>query len=156
MNARKTRDLPARLENVRRRFAEWRKAHRARSPLASSLWAAAVKMAGRYGLNRTARALRVDYYSLKKRTEQRSADRDRPALDGAGTLLPWSAAPAGTCRELSAANAFVELSPSLPAAGCDCTLELEDADGSRMRVHLKTAAPPDLTALCRSFRNPTL
>jgi hypothetical protein len=33
-------------------------------------------------------------------------------------------------------------------------LELEDPAGSKMRVHLKAATPPDLTALCRSFWNP--
>ena len=76
MNARKTRALPVSLENVQRRFTEWRRTHRARSPLASSLWVAAVKMAGKYGLNCTARALRVDYYSLKKRMEQRSTPRE--------------------------------------------------------------------------------
>jgi hypothetical protein len=56
---------------------------------------------------------------------------------------------------------FVELSHAaepgfgaVPPGVCDCTLELEDTAGSKMRVHLKTATPPDLTALCRSFWNP--
>ena len=42
----------------------------------------------------------------------------------------------------------------VPPGACDCTLELEDTAGSKMRVHLKAATPPDLTALCRSFWNP--
>jgi hypothetical protein len=136
MNARKTGDLPARLENVRRRFAEWRKTHRARSRLPSSLWAAAVKMADKYGLHRTARALPVEYYSLKKRVKQ------------------WSARARGTRRSRPLA-AFVELPPSPLVGACDCILEMEDAAGVKMRCQVKTTAPPDLAVLCRSFRAPT-
>jgi hypothetical protein len=88
-------------------------------------------MAGIYGLHRTARALPVEYYSLKKHIE-------------------LAAAPEGHRR----ATAFIELPPSMPIESCGVTLELEDADGSKMRVDLKAAASPDLAALCRSFWNP--
>ena len=93
MNTRQTRDLPASLEGVQQRFVHWRTTHKARSRIPDSLWTAAVKMAGRYGLHRTARALRVEYYSLKKRVEQQSAAARRR-------------------RESSPMAAFVELSPS--------------------------------------------
>ncbi len=69
MRARPTRDLPARLEGVRRRFERWRGTHQARTRIPDRLWAAAVKVAGMYGIHRAAKALRVDYYSLKKRVE---------------------------------------------------------------------------------------
>ena len=53
---------------------------------------------------------------------------------------------------------FVELAlrrHGLPAVGhCECTLELENAGGAKMRVHLKGIATPDLAALSRSFWNP--
>jgi hypothetical protein len=142
MNTRQTRDLPAPLDSVRQRFVQWRTTHKARSRIPDTLWTAAVRMAGTYGLHRTARALRVEYYSLKKRVEQHS-----DAVQGR--------------RESGPMATFVELSPpadhgfaAAPAGACDCTLELEDTDGSKMRVHLKAAAAPDLTALCRSFWNP--
>ena len=142
MSTRQTRELPARLEGVRRRFVQWRTTHKARSRIPDSLWAAAARMAGTYGLHRTARALRVEYYSLKKRVEQHS-----DAVQGR--------------RESGPMATFVELSPpadhgfaAVPAGACDCTLELEDAGGSKMRVHLKAATSPDLAALCRSFWNP--
>jgi hypothetical protein len=144
MNSRKPQDLPAPLERVQRRFQQWRKLQKARARIPDSLWDAAVKMAGKYGLCRTARALPVEYYSLKKRIEQQSIDQGTSPLRVQGI------------REVSAAASFVEWSPALHAGPCDCTLELEDADGSKMRVHLKTAAAPDLAALCRSFRNPAL
>lgn len=142
MSTRQSRDLPGPLEGVRRRFVQWRTTHRARSRIPDTLWTAAVKMAGRYGLYRTARALRVEYYSLKKHVEQHS------------DMVPGR-------RESGPMATFVELSPpadrdlaAMPAGACACTLELEDADGSKMRVHLKTATPPDLATLCRSFWNP--
>jgi hypothetical protein len=99
------------------------------------LWTAAVKVAGAYGIHRTCRALRLDYYSLKERVEQRSA----PAADPA---------------ESTVAAPFLELAPSAFAGSCECTLELEDATGSKMRVCLKGVATPDLAAISRSFWNP--
>ena len=82
MDTKRTRDLPARLEGLRRRFEHWRRTHRARSRIPDSLWAAAVKMAGMYGLHRTARALRLDYYALKKRVRNRSGCRRQSGREG--------------------------------------------------------------------------
>jgi len=131
VNTRTTDTLPRSLEVVRRRFEKWRRTRQAGSRIPKLLWTAAVKMAGIYGLHRTARALPVEYYSLKKHIE-------------------LAAAPEGHRR----ATAFIELPPSMPIESCGVTLELEDADGSKMRVDLKAAASPDLAALCRSFWNP--
>ena len=133
MRTRKTDDLPARLEGVRRRFEGWRRTRKVRSCIPGPLWAAAVKAAGTYGIHRTAKALRVDYYALKKRVEEMPA--------GTDSKLPAGAVGA----------AFLELPP--PAwLGCgECTLELEDAGGAKLRVHLKGFAAPDLAALSRSF-----
>ena len=132
MNAEITPALPPPLEAVRRQFAEWRKTHTLRSRIPEALWTAAAKVAGTYGLHRTARALPVEYYSLKKRVERRSAAARKRHKPG----------PAAD---------FVELPPPAPTGACDCTLELEDAAGSKMRVHLRAATPPDLAALGRSF-----
>ena len=51
-------------------------------------------------------------------------------------------------------KAFWELPLPASAGDCECTLELEDAAGAKMRVHLKGVATPDLAALSRSFWNP--
>ena len=142
MDTGKTRELPARLEGLRRRFERWRRARKVRSHIPDSLWARAVTMAGAYGMNRTARALRIDYYSLRKRVEEKAA-----------------AAP--DVPEGGAVATFLELAPpadhgfaAVPAGSCECSLELEDAAGAKMRVHLKGVAAPDLAALSRSFWNP--
>jgi hypothetical protein len=128
MSRRATRNLPAGLERVRQRFEHWRRTHRERARISDSLWAAAVKAARSHGICRTAKALRVDYYSLKQRLEQSSA---------------------GT-QGLSQAN-FLELPPFTPASLGECTVEWEDAAGSTMRVHLRGFPAPDLAALGRSF-----
>jgi len=130
MSNRERRDLPADLERLRQRFERWRETHRTRSRISDSLWAAAAKLAARYGINRTARALRVDYYSLKERVAQASA--------GAAGLQQ------GT---------FLELPPPSTTGLGECTVEWEDVAGTKMRVHLKGFHAPDLVALGRSFWN---
>lgn len=127
----KTRGLPARLEGVRRRFEKWRRRRKTRARIPEPLWDAAVKMAVAYGLHRTAKTLSVNYYSLKKRVEKK------------GTVASESKA--------DAVAAFVELTPPVVAGSCECTVELDDAGGAKMRVHLKGIAAPDLAALSRSF-----
>ena len=142
MSTKRTCDLPARLENLRQQFERWRRTRKVRSRIPEPLWAAAVKSAAKYGIHRTAKALRLDYYSLKKRAEQKAA--------AAGTEQE----PAATASKLPATAAgatFLEL-PAAAWPGCgECTLELEDADGAKLRVHLKGFESPDLAALSRSF-----
>jgi hypothetical protein len=132
MSARKTTSkLPARLERTRQRFERWRETRKVRSGIPESLWTSAVKMATVYGINRTARVLRVNYYSLKERVE--------------------SEASSSGSSERSTPSSFVELVAPAIANICECLLELEDVAGAKMRIHLKGAEVPDLAALSRSF-----
>ena len=140
MTTKRTRDLPARLEGLRRRLVRWRRTRKGRTRIPEPLWAAAAKLAGKYRIHRTAKALRLDYYSLKKRGEQKAA--------AAGTVQE----PAATASNTPAAGAtFLELPAGAWAGSGECTLELEDADGAKLRVHLKGFEAPDLAALSRSF-----
>ena len=70
MGTRQAREVPLKLEGVRRRIEQWRRTRKVRSRIPGPLWAAAVRMAKSYGVNRTAQALRLDYYGLKKRVQQ--------------------------------------------------------------------------------------
>lgn len=137
MSTKRTCELPARLVSLRRRFEDWRRTRKVRSRIPEPLWDSAVKLADRYGLHRTAKALRVNYYALKERLEGVTASgvRDVPEGDGA-TFLELAAVPP---------------TRSIPTGSCECTLELEDTDGAKMRVHLSGVATPDLVALSRSF-----
>jgi hypothetical protein len=132
MSRRKTTaQLPARLEQTRQRFDRWRETRKVRSRIPESLWSSAVRMARTYGVNRTAQALRIDYYSLKERVEKKPSSSRR-------------------CQKNTAAT-FVELAAPAIASSCECLLELEDVAGAKMRIHLKGGEAPDLTALSRSF-----
>lgn len=62
----------SRLRGVQRRFEQWRRERKGRARIPEALWRAAVTMAEIYGVNRTATALRLDYYTLKKRLEAKA------------------------------------------------------------------------------------
>ena len=134
MHTRKAGRLPAGLESARRRFEHWRATRRRQGRIPESLWTAAVKLAQAHGVHRTARALSLGFDALKRRVEEQ----------GAADKGSASAANRTTFVELTAPR-------SLPAASGECLLELEKADGVKMRIHLKGVNTPDLTALSRSL-----
>ena len=160
------RELPARLEGMRRRFERWRRTRRRGARIPEALWASAVKAAGRYGIHRTARVLSVDYYALKRRVEGKPAVREqatrkqigkgRAARDRAlksrakgQSLVTIPTASMGT-----PGAAFLELPPPAWSGYGECSVELEGPSGAKMRVHLKGFPMPDLAALSRSFWKP--
>jgi hypothetical protein len=134
MDIEKTRKLPRRLEGVRRRIERWRQTRKFRSRIPDRLWAAAVQMARAYGVNRTAQTLRLDYYGLKKRVEQKTVG-------------------AANATEAKSTSRFVELAPFSSAGHCECSLELENVGGAKMRIQLKSITMPDLAAISQTFWN---
>ena len=116
--------LPKDLERARSRLQAWRRQEGGRIP--EPLWDLAVRLASQHGISRTATALGLDYYSLKKRVE-------------AVTSEPQSSGPA-----------FVELtSPVL--VGKQCRFELDNGSGATMRVQLVGYDAADIEALSRGF-----
>ena len=83
-------------------------------------------MAGQCGLNKTAKALHLDYYDLKKRLED-AANRNEST------------------------PSFIELSPFRSSPSPECIIELEARNGAKMKIHLKGVATPDLNALASTF-----
>ena len=134
MGTRKAGELPAGLEGARRRFERWRQTRKIGTRIPESLWASAVKVAGRYGISQTSSVLGVDYYSLKERLAQQA------------TAPP-------DVSDVSSVPTFVELAAPAQSVPGECILELEDAGGAKMRVHLKGFEAPDLAALTQSFRS---
>jgi hypothetical protein len=123
MRSRKNSQMPASLARVSQRFIAWRKARVRGERIPATLWISAAEVAAEHGLNLTARTLKLDYYSLKKRMH---------------------AAPGPE-------RSFVELPSSALSMSSECVIEWEDRSGCRMRVHIKGQAIPDLPALGRSF-----
>ena len=116
-----TQRQPSRLmltqvERVRRRFERWRRTRKKRSPIPERLWQAAVQVAGSYGVNKTARALGLDYYELKKRVKSGAG---APAVEKGGM------------------GSFVELVGVVPAVAGECVVEVESVSGTKLRVHLR-------------------
>lgn len=131
-------DLPARLAAIGRRFERWRQTRTGRSRIPADLWTSAVKAAGRYGLNPTARALGLDYKSLQRHVVAAAGPSEERAGDGG----PGPEAP----------TTFVELASSVGSAGLpECILELENAAGAKMRIHFKGVPVPDLAVLSQSL-----
>lgn len=120
------RELPLDLARAAGRFAQWRRSRVLGERIPEPLWSCAVDLAGRYGVSRTAAAIRVGFYELQKRVA-----RVRNGEQAASSM------------------AFVEL-PLAVAAG-ECLIEFENPSGSKMRVQLKGGQLPDLVALGRSF-----
>ncbi len=67
MKTRKITTSGSPFEQVQHRFDFWRKTRKRCSPIPETLWSSAVELAREHGLHRTARTLRLNYYSLKKR-----------------------------------------------------------------------------------------
>lgn len=138
MASRNQRELPADLARAQDRLAAWRRTKKPRSRIPESLWELAVKLAGKHGLNRTARTLKLDYYSLKKRLESAAVsgrDESDPATMGRGD---------------ESESAFVEL-PSTLAPVPECVIELED-DAGTLRVHLTGYHAADIATVGRGLR----
>ena len=55
--------------------------------------------------------------------------------------------------ETTVSAPFIELMAPTSAGLCHCTLELENTDGTKMRIQLHSAAMPDLAAISQSFWN---
>ena len=138
MAGKKANGTPAALERTQEQFERWRKTRRRGTRIPERLWSAAVKMAGQYGIHRTASTLGIDYYSLKKRAQPAKPRKAsyRRAAKCAGRKDP--------------APAFVELS-TVPGGAAECFIELEKASGAKMRLHLKGVAAPDVASLSRGL-----
>ena len=128
------------VEQVRRRFAEWRSTHAVRSRLPEELWAAAVELARRDGIDATARALDVDKPSLRKWAGRLNPARPQPARR--------KSQPKQKANDLPA---FVELLASGSGTARSCMVEVESPRGAKLRLELKGIQASELAELIRVF-----
>jgi hypothetical protein len=113
------------IDTVRSRFEEWRQTRKGKARIPDELWSAAIEVARREGINRTAAVLHLDGGKLKRRML-------------ASDSVPSRGAP----------PAFVELLNS--ARQPEYTLELEGRHG-KLRIHCKGATAADLVGLSRAL-----
>lgn len=119
------------IERLRQRLEAWRKNRKPRSRIPEQLWNAAAELARSYGVNKVARALHLDYYNLKER-------RDGIIRTDTGTAAGQSA------------SSFIELMSGRESQA-ECVIDLESANGAKMRIHFRGRVVPEATALCAEF-----
>ena len=114
------------LEAAKRRFNAWRRSHRWLGRIPNELWRMAAETAAVHGVEATAARLLVDPARLKQ-------------------WLPV-VQPAEAAAD---APQFLEFPPLVVAATAECTLELEDTSGRKLRILLKGPATTQAVALGR-------
>ncbi len=124
-------DVPDDLQQLRRRFEEFRNTRAGHTRLPEALWAAAAELAKRYGVNPTARALRLEYGGLRKRVENRGQAKGK--------------------RAPSTPPTFMEFVAPGAKAVTNCTVEVESVQGGKLRLELKAVATTELASLIRAF-----
>jgi hypothetical protein len=92
----------------------------------AELWSAAVVLAQKFGVCRIARALPLDYTSLRKRTEK---------APESGLVKPT----------------FVQLPATLAPAPPPTTIEISARDGSRMVIHLEAGRSMEAAGIVAAF-----
>jgi hypothetical protein len=152
---------PARFAAVRQRFEQWRATRLGRGRIPERLWMSAVKLAGVYGLCRTARTLGLDYNALKKRVESAGLNTS-PAEPRPKRKIRTRGSPvAGNLRSTprvskprhqNPGTTFIELPALDRSVTPECTIELEHPRGAKMRVRLAGCQSPEVVAaLSRVF-----
>jgi hypothetical protein len=120
------------VQQVLARIEQWRRTRPKRTRMPEALWAAATAVAREHGVHLTARALRVNYESLKHRVSVGPA----PAV-------------AGRFVELRGADL---IGGGPPTSGA--VVEVSDVDGARMTIRLGADTELDPAALVGAFRRP--
>lgn len=126
---------PPQIQALRQRLDRWRETSKPGMRIPDSLWSGAVDLAREFGVHRTAKALRLNYDTLKKRLAETSPDTD------------------GTAS--SERSAFVELFTAQQVSNHRCLVELENPHGAKMRIHLDSIEAAGLGALAQSFLRET-
>ena len=116
MKPRSTPIESPKIAKVRRELGRWRESHTRGSRIPDALWASAAELARKHGLSRIARALELDYYSLKKHLER---------------------TPSPTRSRREGPASFVEIALPGAAKSPEYVVELEHPSGMKMRVKLK-------------------
>ena len=115
------------IDEVREKFALWRRERDKRGAIPELLWDAAVSLYPKYSVHQISKTLRLNHTQLKRRVH-------------GGAVIPSA----------SSGAAFIELGVSRPMAACECIIEMHGRDGARMKAQISGACP-DIIKLARQF-----
>ncbi len=126
------------VEELRRRFEEFRSQHRTRTRLPEELWRTAAEIAGRRGINLVCRCLRLDSNSLKK-------------WMGKGVHGPSVRRVGRKHSAMTPAATFMELLTPTTNIAASCVVEVESQRGGKLRLELKGISTSEIAQLIHSF-----
>jgi len=124
--------VPDSITELQAQLEQFRSTHPARTRLPQSVWQSAAELARFHGIYVVAHSLRLDYSTLKKH------------VSGSGE--------SSARRRKKAQPKFIELIGTARASVDEYVIEFESARGPKLRIHCKTATPPDWAALLRAWR----
>jgi hypothetical protein len=134
MSTKQLSSIPLALSQARHQLDLWRSQQpNKRTRLPKEFWQQAVALAKEHGLNKTARALNVKYYSLKKHLDQADVQ---------------------ASVSLKTEPHFIEMTPGMMTpGGVECTIEWAEGHNATVRMHIKGAGLSELTALAGVLRS---
>ncbi|MBV6343441.1 hypothetical protein [Candidatus Magnetobacterium casense] len=120
------------LADLQKRFNNWRMKRKKRGVIPEELWDSAVRAVQENPPGRVSRVLGLNYLNLKKRVEEGGATQQ-----------------VNRNKEVSK---FVEFDiRQLSIAGIECVVEVEEANGAKMKVQIKNASSVTPMELVRVF-----
>lgn len=118
------------LNEVLLKFEQWRKSRPTiRQPIPGHLWMAAAALHPEFSIHRISRALHLDYNKLKCRI------RLQPSEVSHSSPIPE----------------FIDLSFNESFTPCDYVVEMQQSDGSQMKIMVAKGTSSDLLNLAQSF-----
>jgi hypothetical protein len=124
--------VPASITEFQAQLEQFRSTHPPRARFPESVWQSAAELARCHGIYVVARSLRLDYSTLKKHVN--------------------GSAVAGRPRRRKSPAKFVELIGTARDRVDEYVIEFESARGPKLRIHCKTATPPDWGGLLQAWR----
>ena len=120
-------DRQSRMKEVQEQFTNWRKTKsRKGSRTPKHLWEAAIKLHGDYSTNEIAKGLRVEHSKLKSLIAKTSKTKSTPT--------------------------FIQMEiPRPELKQNEWLIEMEKADGTKMKISGSGTQIPDLALICQSF-----
>lgn len=119
------------LSQLAARIEAWRDGSKKSRRMPEELWQAAMEFSKVYSIHHVSQTLRINYKNLKKRVTLQM----QKSLPEVKDHLPR----------------FIEVGLERPSSIPECTVEMEDGRGAKMKIHLRGATDLDLFELGRAF-----
>ena len=118
------------LKEIQNQFENWRNTRQKREPIPEALWQAAIRAAQYNPIGRVSRILRINHRELKKRIHTRYGD---------------------SFFGVDLGTRFLEIDSSQLICPVECIVEMEQPDGARMKMHIKSGNGFNPLELAKEF-----